>query len=184
MPIVTAYDTLGEDGLRHSLVSTEAKAIFLEPHLVKMVIKIFKKPRSIQYIIYNDSTEGINDADLAVLKTSYQHITVLSFRELKGLGDLHPVDLTPPGPEDICCIMYTSGSSGPPKVVPLEHRNVVAAGMTLPQNSIPSNLMQWPVQPASLEITLVPAMFFWHISLSYTSSNSFLRMLVCTGVDS
>ncbi len=31
MPIVTAYDTLGEEGLRHSMVATRAKCIFLDP---------------------------------------------------------------------------------------------------------------------------------------------------------
>ena len=37
------------------------------------------------------------------------------------------VDPVPPAPEDLCCIMYTSGSTGPPKGVPLKHKAVLAA---------------------------------------------------------
>ena len=32
-----------------------------------------------------------------------------------------------PEPEDLCCIMYTSGSTGNPKGVILSHKNIVAA---------------------------------------------------------
>jgi len=38
-PIVTAYDTLGEEGLTHSLQETNAVAIFLDGHLIKSVVK-------------------------------------------------------------------------------------------------------------------------------------------------
>ena len=80
MPIVTAYDTLGEEGLRHSLVSTAAKAIFLEPHLLKTFINTLKEVKDIQYIIFNtDSEHEIRDEDIEVLKTSHEHITVLRY---------------------------------------------------------------------------------------------------------
>ena len=51
----------------------------------------------------------------------------MSFEELRKLGEENTVDPVPPKPEDLCCIMYTSGSTGPPKGVPLTHGNVIAA---------------------------------------------------------
>jgi long-chain acyl-CoA synthetase len=146
IPIVTAYDTLGEEGLRHSLVSTKPRAIFLEPHLIKMLVKTLNDAKSIEFIIYNDTNHVPKEDDLETLKKF--DITIVSFEEMKRMGDFNPVDPTPPSPDDLCCIMYTSGSSGPPKGVPLKHRNIVAAGMYLLRSSIPTNKFQWPEQPA------------------------------------
>ncbi|RDL42362.1 Acetyl-CoA synthetase-like protein [Venustampulla echinocandica] len=127
MSIVTAYDTLGEEGLRTSLVATKAKAIFLEPHLLKTFINTLRDAKAIQYIITNTDGEAeIDPADLETLKKSHDGLTVLSYEDLRQMGVDNPVDPVPPKPEDLCCIMYTSGSSGAPKGVELTHTNVVA----------------------------------------------------------
>lgn len=131
MSIVTAYDTLGEDGLRHSLIATKAKAIFLEPHLLPLFMRTLVDATSIKYIIFNtDSEENVKDEDMTELKNSHPHVQILSYEDLRILGEQNPIDLTLPSPDDVCCIMYTSGSGGVPKGVELRHRNVVAAGMT------------------------------------------------------
>jgi len=128
MAVVTAYDTLGVEGLQHSLVSTKAKAIFMEPHLLHTFIQTLKEAKSIEYIILNtDNDEDIRAEDLEILKSSHDHITVLKFENLRKLGEENPIDPTPPSPEDLCCIMYTSGSGGPPKGVIIKHKAVVAA---------------------------------------------------------
>jgi len=129
MAIVTAYDTLGEAGLRSSLIATKAKAIFLEPHLLKTALKTLNEAKTIEYIIFNtDAEHEIDPADLETLKTSHDHLTVLSWEELRELGEKNLVDPVPPKRDDLACIMYTSGSGGAPKGVELLHRNVVAAG--------------------------------------------------------
>jgi long-chain acyl-CoA synthetase len=127
MPIVTAYDTLGEDGLRHSLVATRAKAIFLDPHLLTTLINPLKEAKEIKFVIWNSDNE-IKQENIDKLKKAHDHLTIMSFEELRKLGEDNPVEVVPPSPEDLCCIMYTSGSTGTPKGVPLTHRNVVAAG--------------------------------------------------------
>jgi long-chain acyl-CoA synthetase len=136
MAIVTAYDTLGEEGLRHSMVATRAKAIFVEPHLLKTLTKTLKDAKAIKYIIYNTNSEHeIQQEDLDTLKKSHGEIKVMSFEQLRELGKSNPVPATPPSPEDVCCIMYTSGSGGTPKGVELKHKNVVAAGIITPFSS-------------------------------------------------
>ena len=134
MPIVTAYDTLGEEGLKHSLLQTNAKAIFLDPHLLTKLINPLKEAKDIQHVIYNDD-DAVNsktepekvEADIKKLKDAHPHLSVRSFSELIKLGEDNSVEPTPPKPDDLCCIMYTSGSTGAPKGVLLSHKNVVAA---------------------------------------------------------
>ncbi|KAG4440860.1 hypothetical protein IFR05_003673 [Cadophora sp. M221] len=128
MPIVTAYDTLGEDGLRYSLTATKAKAIFLEPHLLSILVKVLQDAKDIQYIVYNtDSEHTVREQDMELLKSSFAHITVLSFDELRQLGAENMVATNLPSSDDLACIMYTSGSTGVPKGVELTHKNIVAA---------------------------------------------------------
>jgi long-chain acyl-CoA synthetase len=134
LPIVTAYDTLGEEGLRHSLQQTHAKAIFLDPHLLTKLIKPLQESKDIQHVIYNDDDAPTSNMDpekvaedIMKLKEAHPHLRVHSFTQFTKMGEEWPVEATPPRPEDLCCIMYTSGSTGTPKGVLLTHKNVVAA---------------------------------------------------------
>ncbi|KAL9057226.1 MAG: hypothetical protein Q9162_002429 [Coniocarpon cinnabarinum] len=127
-PIVTAYDSLGEEGLEHSMKQTHAKAIFLDQQLVVKLLNPLKNARDIQYVIYNSEPEGkMKQEDIDAVKNAHPHVTIMSFNDLQKLGQDNPVDLTLPEPADLCCVMYTSGSTGPPKGVLLSHKNVIAA---------------------------------------------------------
>ncbi|MCJ1391685.1 long-chain fatty acid-CoA ligase [Xylographa bjoerkii] len=108
MAFVTAYEALGAAGLTISLLATGAKAIFLDPYLLSTLVIALKStpPPDVQIVVYN---------------------IIMSFEELRSLGEEHPVAPEPPGPEDLCAIFYTSGSTGLPKGVPVKHSAVVAA---------------------------------------------------------
>ncbi|KAI1437526.1 acetyl-CoA synthetase-like protein [Xylaria sp. CBS 124048] len=125
--IATAYDTLGSDAVEYSLTQTEAKAMYTDPHLLKTAVGPLKNAKDVQYLIYNDSTNmPISDDELAQFKKSLSHLTILSYTELVSLGAESPAPPVPPKPTDLCCIMYTSGSSGTPKGVPITHEGLVA----------------------------------------------------------
>ncbi|KAH9885039.1 long-chain-fatty-acid-CoA ligase [Xylariomycetidae sp. FL2044] len=125
--IATAYDTLGPDAVEYSLTQTGAKAMYTEPHLFKTASKPLKNAKDVQFLIYNDSTNmPISDAQMDEFKNANSHLKILSFSELVALGEANPIPPVPPKPEDLCCIMYTSGTSGTPKGVTISHEGSVA----------------------------------------------------------
>lgn len=126
IPIVTAYDTLGEEGLKHSLVQTQSKAIYCDPQLLPTLINPLKAAKDVKHVIYNSEGE-VKQENIDKLKSTFDYLTVRSFDELRQAGKDSPEDPVPPESEDLCCIMYTSGSTGPPKGVPIKHKAVLAS---------------------------------------------------------
>lgn len=124
MTIVTAYDTLGPEGLQHAISESEATLCFMNSDQLPVLNKVLSDCPSVKSIIYRGeaSPEHIHQ-----LKSSLQINHILSFDELLKLGEEHPVDVVKPTSSELCCIMYTSGSTGSPKGVMLTHGNVVSA---------------------------------------------------------
>lgn len=179
MPIVTAYDTLGEEGLKHSLQQTHAKAIFLDPHLLKQLIRPLNEAKDIQHVIYNDDDAPTSkqdpqvlEADIKKLQDAHPHLSIHSFSEFTKMGEDNSADPVPPKPEDLCCIMYTSGSTGPPKGVLLTHKNVLAAiaGVNVivgPYIGPGDGLLTYLPLAHILEFVFESACLFWGGSMGY-----------------
>ena len=170
LTIATAYDTLGEVGLKHSLIQTEAKAIFADASLLKTLINPLKEAKAMQFVIYNEG--DVDQANIDKIKESNSAITLLSYEDLRKLGEDHPVDTVPPSPDDICCIMYTSGSTGTPKGVPLKHSAVLAAiaGVTtiIGKYIGPGDkLLTYLPQAHILEFVFENACIFWGGTMGY-----------------
>jgi long-chain acyl-CoA synthetase len=128
LTIVTAYDTLGASGVEHSLVQSKAKAMYIDPHLTKVAAQALKSAKDVKTVIYNNhSNVPFKDKDLEEFKKSHPDLRVLSFEEVRKLGEDSPVSPNPPKADDMFCIMYTSGTTGPPKGVPFSHSAIVAA---------------------------------------------------------
>ncbi|KAI8616358.1 hypothetical protein BC830DRAFT_1241091 [Chytriomyces sp. MP71] len=122
--VTTAYATLGEEGLTYSLQECEVTTIFTNAELLPMVNKIAPAVKLLKNVIYNGTADLKH---LEKLQIEHPHLKVISLQELKLLGEAKPVPFVAPQAEDLALIMYTSGSTGPPKGVMITHANVIAA---------------------------------------------------------
>ncbi|KAJ4371011.1 long-chain fatty acid-CoA ligase [Didymella sp. IMI 355093] len=126
LAIVTAYDTLGEEGLTHSMQQTHAGIMFTDPELLPRLVKPFQKTKDVKVVVYSTKNDA-KAKDIEALTSAHPDLKVLSFDQLLSLGNDNPAQPIPPKADDLACIMYTSGSTGTPKGVMIKHRNVVAA---------------------------------------------------------
>jgi long-chain acyl-CoA synthetase len=125
--IVTAYDSLGQSGLEHSLLQSQAEVIYIDPYLLKTATEPLKKSK-VHTVIVNESSIFGGLEMVEYFKSENPRFNVVSFNEVVELGKSTPVEPVFPKTDDLYCVMYTSGSGGVPKGVRIAHKNLVAGG--------------------------------------------------------
>jgi long-chain acyl-CoA synthetase len=121
--IATAYATLGESGLQHSLNEPGCVGIFTNDDLLPTVLKVLPYTPCVKYVIY----DGAPSATLLEHLRQNGHI-VLSQDEVRDLGrGKFSIEHLHPKSSDLSCIMYTSGTTGAPKGVMITHSMLVSA---------------------------------------------------------
>lgn len=176
IPIVTAYDTLGEEGLTHSMVQTSTVAVLVDNHNLHTLPGPLEKATSVRIVIFTDDMtedEYNNNESIQKLKALRPEMQILSFSDVIKLGKENPCEPHPPKPDDLAFIMYTSGSTGTPKGVVLLHKTVIAGVAGVTGNITHSVISRGDKILAFLplahifEFTLEMAAFYWGATLGY-----------------
>lgn len=109
---VPLYDSLGENAIEYIINHSESSLVFTQTEKFPMLVKALPKvARQLKAVVY----WGKGDA-ADIQATEALGLKVYSFEEFLKLGEEHPADAIPPKADDLCTIMYTSGTTGEPKV--------------------------------------------------------------------
>ena len=120
--VVTVYTNLGEDGIAYCINQMQVTTVITSSTLIEKISSIIKQLPTVTDIIYFE-----NPLDRKAIESPADGVDVISFNQLVNIGSKSSHALSPPNPEDIAVVMYTSGSTGNPKGVLLTHLNMVSA---------------------------------------------------------
>lgn len=109
---VPLYDSLGENAIEYIINHSESSIVFAQSEKLPMLAKALPHVKDqVKHLVYWGASD---EASLAVAKGL--GMDIYSFDEFLTLGRSKPVDPVPPAAKDLCTIMYTSGTTGDPKV--------------------------------------------------------------------
>lgn len=131
--VVVPLDTqMSDEAMRHALADAEVRLIFTQASEVDRIKGL--APEETMLVLIQGERDGLRN-----------------WRDLCGKNDRHDSEIedrdgaAPPasptqwpqaGLDDLACIFYTSGTTGPPKGVPLTHRNLAFQIDVLDKNDI------------------------------------------------
>ncbi|KAK7790099.1 hypothetical protein R5R35_012622 [Gryllus longicercus] len=120
IPVVTIYATLGEEAIAHGINETEVSVVITSHDLLPKFKKILAMTPKVQMLIYME--DQLKKTDTSGFK---EGVAIIPYAEVLKKGSASKKEASPPSPDDIAIIMYTSGSTGVPKGVLLTHRNIL-----------------------------------------------------------
>ena len=118
---VPLYDTLGENAVEYIINHAECKIAFINAKKIPVFLKTKGKIPTITTLVYwGDATEE----DVKALGDF--GVNVFTYDQFLEKGAAEKKENAGPSAEDLCTIMYTSGTTGDPKGVMIKHKNMVA----------------------------------------------------------
>ncbi|CCH44559.1 Long chain fatty acyl-CoA synthetase [Wickerhamomyces ciferrii] len=129
LTITALYDTLGANTAEYILNFTDSPILFCPLNKISNVLNNIttsaKKVPNLKYIISMDPLDFDLDFGLIQLGKS-QGISIMSIHQLEKIGEQNPVPFTEPTPDTRFGISFTSGTTGNPKGVVLNHEQMAS----------------------------------------------------------
>jgi long-chain acyl-CoA synthetase len=114
---VPVYPTSSSPQVAYVLENSDAKVCFVDDteQLAKVLLHLPSLP-NLEHIVSFAATEGLDHPGLLLTLTDLR----------SGVGSTLPLDARIDGlrPDDLATLVYTSGTTGPPKGVSITHRNI------------------------------------------------------------
>eukprot|EP00475_Leptophrys_vorax_P031730 TRINITY_DN4823_c0_g1_i1.p1 TRINITY_DN4823_c0_g1~~TRINITY_DN4823_c0_g1_i1.p1 ORF type:complete len:657 (+),score=64.76 TRINITY_DN4823_c0_g1_i1:125-1972(+) len=123
MYCVPLYDTLGAEAVTFILNHAEASIVVVQESKLPAIIKSLPQCKDNVKVVV--SMGGMDEASAAAI--SGLGMRAVAWDVFMKEGEEAPVEPNPPKPDDICTIMYTSGTTGEPKGVLISHHSLVTA---------------------------------------------------------
>lgn len=132
--VVTAYTTLDDDAILHSIQQTEVKILVVSQKFANRLPEIIKySPNVDTIIILDEPLPGLQDEiySLKSLLTTTIVKRILSYKDILSKGQACEESIVDvPKANDIAVLMYTSGSTGKAKGVILTHKSIVYTALS------------------------------------------------------
>jgi len=160
LQVVTAYATLGEEGAMHSINQTKAKVVITDAKLVKLVGNIAGQCPDLKHVV------TISEASVPASLTQ-AGIQLLSVEDMQK-EDAASVAPSPPSTDDIAVIMFTSGTTGVPKGVIIEHKQIcsLVAGTLSPSSVLMEDMT--PLGPDDVYLSYLPLAHIMELAVEIT----------------
>lgn len=151
--LVSLYDTLGPDAAEYIINNAELPIVACSINNIPKLLKFASNTPSLKAIICFDALyhgEPSTKSKSSMLNdiAAQYGIKIYGIDEVESIGEQCGITVGPPAWDDVRCISYTSGTTGPPKGVVLTQGNCVAA--------INGARIQGAVHPKDVHLSYLP----------------------------
>lgn len=122
MVLVPLYDTLGTESIQHIITQTEANIVVLSSDNFEQNLKSLTSVGIVELVIKIGTVTHLDRGLAASCK-----VELISMAVIEEEGARNIIEHTPPTPEDLATISYTSGTTSQPKGVMLTHKSIIAS---------------------------------------------------------
>ncbi|KAI8609930.1 hypothetical protein BC830DRAFT_1148206 [Chytriomyces sp. MP71] len=138
---VPLYDTLGAQASQYILNHAAPPVLVCSYDKVEGVVSYIQDCPSVKLVVSMDDVNPSNAEAFGILRkwAADKGVALYSFAEVESLGAKTRLPFYVPKPDDICCISYTSGTTGEPKGALLSHWNIVSMVQAVVDHGIDLN---------------------------------------------